>query len=111
MKKTIGILGTAYTIESSEEINTDLFIKSLDGETDFTDKVIRIKYPLNMLLNDENINHKQMYYNQVLRHELVHAFFHEAGLDDYAYDETLVDFIALQFPKLSRLFKNKGVEK
>lgn len=111
METTIDILGTVYKIESSEEISTDLATKSLDGETNFIDKVIRIKYPLDMLPGDECINHKHIYYKQVLRHELIHAFFYEAGLTDYAYDEILVEFIASQFPKLSRLFKNEEVEK
>ena len=111
METTIDILGTVYRIESSEEISTDLATKSLDGETNFIDKVIKIKYPLDMLSGDDCTNHKHTYYNQVLRHELVHAFFYEADLTDYAYDETLVEFIASQFPKLSRLFKNEEVEK
>ena len=40
METTIDILGTVYRIESSEEISTDLATKSLDGETNFIDKVI-----------------------------------------------------------------------
>jgi hypothetical protein len=111
METTIDILGTVYRIESSEEISTDLATKSLDGETNFIDKVIKIKYPLDMLPGDDCTNHKHTYYNQVLRHELVHAFFYEAGLTDYAYNETIVEFIASQFPKLSSLFKNEEVEK
>ena len=43
-------------------------------------------------------------WNETLRHELIHAFFFEAGLVEYCSDETLVYFIAQQFPKLHKIF-------
>ena len=108
-KKTINVLGTTYTIESSSAITNELIAKQYDGETNFIGKCIYIKSYTELLPDNEGIIAKKEYYNAVLRHELTHAFFHEAGLDAYAYDETLVDFIAIQFPKLQKLFKSQEV--
>ena len=44
----------------------------------------------------------------IIRHELIHAFLYESGLDvnsKWGTDETLVDWIALQFPKMEKAFK------
>ena len=38
--------------------------------------------------------------NKVLRHEIVHAFFAESGLLNYCNDENLVDYLAVQLPKM-----------
>ena len=48
---------------------------------------------------------------KIVRHEIIHAFLFESGLDvnsDWGTDETLVDWIALQFPKLTEAFKTAG---
>lgn len=37
---------------------------------------------------------------RTIRHEIVHALFFESGLAEYGNDEVLVDFLAVQFPKL-----------
>lgn len=108
-KKTINVLGTTYTIETSPDITNELIAKQYDGQADFMSKAIHIKDYTELLPDNDSIVAKKEYYNAVLRHELTHAFFHEAGLDAYAYDETLVDFIALQFPKLQKLFKSQEV--
>lgn len=42
---------------------------------------------------------------KVKRHEVIHAFFFESGLADYAKNEQLVDWIAWQFPKMLETFK------
>ena len=47
----------------------------------------------------------------VLRHEIIHAFFGESGLrscSEYAEDEELVDWIAIQFPKILKAFEQVG---
>ena len=43
---------------------------------------------------------------KVIRHEVVHAFFAESGLrnnSEYAENEELVDWIAIQFPKMLKV--------
>ncbi len=36
-----------------------------------------------------------------MRHEVIHAFFHESGLPRYGQDEELVEWIALQIRKIA----------
>lgn len=51
---------------------------------------------------------------ETLRHELIHAFFNESGLQDstmhtacgWAKNEEMVDWIAIQFPKILKAFKD-----
>lgn len=52
---------------------------------------------------------------QILRHEIIHAFLHESGLygsslsaDRWALNEEMVDWIAIQFPKILEAFKEAG---
>lgn len=50
----------------------------------------------------------------VIRHELIHALMYESGLHDnmthpeIGVDETMVDWVAIQFPKMLDLFKKAG---
>ena len=47
----------------------------------------------------------------MLRHEIVHAFLYESGLDvssEWARNEEIVDWIALQTPKLQKAFEEAG---
>lgn len=47
------------------------------------------------------------YKKSVIRHEIIHAFLYESGLDScsWAANEEMVDFFAMQFPKLLQIFK------
>ena len=45
---------------------------------------------------------------KTLRHEIIHAFMFESGLDEcstWGVDESLIDWIALQFPKMLKAFE------
>ena len=51
------------------------------------------------------------YKKQVIRHEIIHAFLYESGLeanskasDSWAINEEMVDWFAIQSPKIFRLF-------
>lgn len=55
----------------------------------------------------------QQYKNSVMRHEIVHAFLYESGLDvcskgAWAKNEEMVDWIAIQFPKMMVAFHEVG---
>lgn len=43
-------------------------------------------------------------YAEGLRHEIIHAFFEESGLDEYSENEELVQWLAIQFPKIAEVF-------
>lgn len=40
--------------------------------------------------------------NQVIRHELMHAFFFRNGMKDYSADEKLVDWLANELPNIQK---------
>lgn len=57
---------------------------------------------------------KNEYKKRTLRHEIIHAFLNESGLtantlitqDGWAKNEEMVDWIAVQFPKIIEAFKS-----
>ena len=103
--KTINVLGTEYTIEikTAEE---DAFIKDCGGYTDKTTKRIVVTAPTSY----NELDDFESYQKKVIRHEIIHAFLFESGLHECwthkdGHDETYVDWIAVQFPKLLKAFE------
>ncbi len=99
--KNVNILGTEYSIE----IDDTLEKTELDGLCKEYDKRISIRNAGSMLNDDDSTGVKKIRFEEVLRHEIIHAFFYEAGLEDYSNNEQLIDWIAKQFPKLEKAFK------
>lgn len=96
-QNTLNILGTEYKIE---------FVDSLVnrcGDVDWTTNTIRIVKPEN---SENSLGDLDKYGKYVIRHEMIHAMFHESGVSDYYMDETLVDLLAIQLPKLSKLYQD-----
>lgn len=83
LKYQVDILGTTYNIVfANEEIRPKL--KDNDGYMD----------------------------NSIKEHEIIHAFFYESGVwnhsgcsDAWGQDETITDWIAIQFPKILQAFQ------
>lgn len=98
------VLGQDYSII----IDDTLKDRNRDGECLMYDKEIHIKSVQDMLEPDASMAAKAASLNETLRHEIMHAFFFESGLVEYSNDETLVDFIAQQFPKLQQIFNESG---
>lgn len=97
----INILGTEYTI-----IEEDFGNKEYDGSCDYTSKEIRIRKDNYYELGNFKVNRKKQ-----LRHEIIHAFLAESGLQsnfehtNFGHEETMVDWIAIQFPKMLKVFE------
>lgn len=94
----VTILGTDYEIKS-ESVYSDPSLIDIDAYCDNTLKKIVIS---------SFKNGSETEYKRLKRHEIIHAFLYESGLDvnsDWGTDETLVDWIALQFPKMVKAFK------
>ena len=90
--KELNILGTKY-----KYIETDnKFDKRLENAAGIT------LYPEKTILIDLN-NDSEEDLERVKRHEILHAFIREAGLEELN-TETYVDFLAYQIPKLQKLF-------
>lgn len=102
MKKCIiNVLGTTYTIEPR-----NLKDKDYDGFTDNTNKLIVIRSD-----NQNEVGDFDFLQKKQLRHEIIHAFLSESGLqcnwqhmEQSGHDETMVDWFAIQSPKIFEVF-------
>ena len=105
----IDVLGTEYTIEELSRTD-DAILSQCDGYCDKTSKRIVIS----LKDTDCNLDDFEVYRKKILRHEIIHAFLYESGLHEnwehkpMGHNETYVDWIAVQFPKLVRAFKAAG---
>ena len=60
---------------------------------------------------------RETYWKKTLRHELIHAFLNESGLSDssncyegaWTKNEEMVDWFAIQSPKIFEVFKEVSV--
>ena len=105
----VSILGTIYTIiERSEE--EDINLKDNDGYCDRAKKKI--------VIVDGRADYTDSWWEwqrkKIMRHEIIHAFLNESGLIEnfahieYGQEETTIDWIAIQFPKMLEAFKVTG---
>lgn len=106
MKKRILILGTLYKIKYKNLNDADC-----DGYCDYTARTIIIRND-----NYNNVGDFQRLQNKQLRHEIIHAFLAESGLQSnfehsttWGHEETMVDWIAIQFPKLLEAYKELNI--
>ncbi len=99
--KKVNILGTEYRVE----VDNNLEKTNADGLCKEYDKRISTRNVDAMLCDDDSKSAKKKRYDEVLRHEIIHAFFSESGLDDYSSNEQLVNWLAIQFPKMKRVFE------
>lgn len=107
----IDILGTKYKIVKNAEEKDYPQLKECDGFTDFSIKKIVVA---DFDKDESSIDDLEWYKNKVLRHEIVHAFIHESGLAencDWARNEEMTDWIAIQFEKMLRVFIDLNVIK
>ena len=105
----VNILGSEYTIITGVKEEDDAHFSSseADGYIDYQTKKIIIKEMPEA--SHELTNDIPSYERLVIRHELAHAFLYESGLTDYAADERLVEWLAVQFPKMKVLFDKLNV--
>lgn len=101
----VSILGTEYEIvEQTEKENSKL--KGSNGLCEiYSHKII-----LNADIKEDEMTYDnfQAFKDRVLRHEIIHAFFAESGLRsscDYAENEELVDWIAIQLPRINEVLE------
>lgn len=102
----MNILGTEYTIlcKTGDSARSDIRLRNNDAYTDYTTKEIVIGEFEDDIDNLEDL---EMLRRKLIRHEITHAFFYESGLScnsEYAENEELVDWIAIQSPKLFKAF-------
>lgn len=102
----INVLGTEYTVEKCDR-GSDKWLEKCDGYCDSTSKRIAVvNRP-----EDNELDDFDAYQRKVLRHEVIHAFLNESGLQANmlhgefgSHDEQMVDWMAVQWPKICRVF-------
>ena len=116
MKKrfTLDILGSKYKIEIAPYGKYYEEFQSVGGWCDFHDKSIVCLDAEDYASQIEDTPTKKPYKatERILRHEIMHAFMYESGLDgetDFARDEVLIDFLAIQMPKIVAVMEKAGL--
>ena len=102
----VKILGTEYEIVMDAEEKNYPILKDADGYADFTIKKIVVK---KLIQDGESYEDLELWQRKTLRHEIIHAFLYESGLwqnsfKDWARNEEMTDWIALQFEKILGVF-------
>lgn len=107
--KTVNILGAEYKIEHLKREEDKLFKNGeADGYCDSSSKRIVLRMEDDM----DNLDDYSVYLKKLTRHEIIHAFLFESGLGsnfqhkEWGHEETMVDWIAYQFPKMLQVFKD-----
>lgn len=98
----INVLGEEYTLSVCDS-DKDIRLLEEGGLCDETTKEIVVNSYEN---REEHLTDKRNLSVQVkktIRHEIIHAFLFESGLaenSNWAQNEEMVDFFAIQFPKI-----------
>lgn len=104
----INILGTEYVVVRQKE-EENLKLKEAIGLCEVYSKKIVLR---EIEENENSYEHLEEWKKKIFRHEIIHAFFAESGLrneSDYAENEELVDWIAIQFHKIEKVFNELGI--
>jgi hypothetical protein len=104
----VHVLGEMYSIKEIDPADDPKLNGRRDGYTDTSIKECVIDNMSNAQTDDKA--NLEEYKKGVIRHELIHAFLYESGLDacSWAMNEEMIDWIALQFPKMMKAFKEAG---
>lgn len=102
----VDILGTTYSIKRKNLKDADA-----DGWCDNTNKTIVIRKD-----NSNNVGNFEYLMKKQLRHEIIHAYLSESGLQSnfenctrWGHNETIVDWMAVQFPKIYKTYKKLNI--
>ena len=104
----VNILGTEYEIK---KIKDDKKMKLLNANgycEQYSKKIVVDDFDP----DEESFENIDLYKNRILRHEIIHAYFFESGLagnSDFAENEELVDWLAIQIPKIVKTFKELNI--
>lgn len=118
MMNKVNILGSDYSIEI-HKVSEDKELKDNHWSgycNAVTKKIVIADLTENEYFVFENDEEQELTKQQILRHEINHAFFNESGLQEssmqyngaWAHNEEMIDWLALQAPKLFTAYKNAG---
>lgn len=108
MSKKVTVLGETYTIEA-RGADSDKYLERADGYTDRSTRTIVLAEIDDRVTLDD----KERYQAEVLRHEIVHAFVAECGIQyltdlGHGDDEGVVDWFARIGPKIAAAWQAAG---
>lgn len=110
IKGSIVILGSEWQIDFLS-IENDSNLEEKDGYCDKSTKTIVVR-----LDNNGGFGNFEEVQKSIIRHEVIHAFLIESGLDnnwqhpsEFGHDETTVDWFAIQWHKINKVFEELGI--
>ena len=112
----VDILGIKYTI-IYKDISDDSKLDEMEGYTDLYKKIIVLgKLEQRDYFKDEQKEKLDLVKKKILRHEIIHAFLFESGLDSnsnrsyaWADNEEMVDWLAIQSPKIFEVYSKLDI--
>lgn len=99
----VNILGTEY------RVFFDLESEESDGEARFYKKEIHLRPVEKMLDNESSYEEKVQRAKEVYRHELIHCALFEMGADEWGRDESLINLLAINSPKIFKIFQELDI--
>lgn len=115
--KKVNILGTTYKVYLNVHSAKDPQLDGLFGYTSFYDKKIVVA-DVRTIPGWESAEDAAAFdtFACTVRHEVIHAYLMESGLngsanstDCWARNEEMVDWFAIQMPKIMKTFNELGV--
>ena len=107
------VLGERWIMARRTSVE-DRALESCSGYCDFPNSMIVVIKDLDTSEPDSTKNPEE-FYKKVARHEVVHAFLSESGLaqssigsEAWAMNEEMVDWIAVQGPKIYKVWQKLG---
>ena len=104
--KTVNVLGTDYSVIFASE-QEEPRLCGMDGFCDDSVKEIYVDDMSKAAKSPDSKKDLETYRKKVVRHELIHAMLSESGLQSesaWAMNEEMVDWIAIQGPKLMEVW-------
>ena len=108
--RTINVLGTDIRVQFRDK-KQDKSLEECDGYFDSSENLIVVRAPE---VDTMSLGNLENYQKKVLRHEIIHAFLYESGMshcsnqsDCWAVNEEMVDWFAIQAPKIFKIFREQ----
>ena len=115
--KKVNILGTTYKVYTNIPYKKDPSLEGRFGYTSFPNRKIVVA-DIRTIPGWEDVDQEAAKdtFAHTMRHEVIHAYLCESGLnassnsvESWACNEEMVDWFAMQMPKMMKTFRELGV--
>ena len=108
----VNVLGVPYKVYiGTAEDYPILKDNSSSGLCDFSIKAIWVVDTQLDKPEVGDLQNKKYLTDITLRHELMHAYFHESGIEGYSENENLVNYLAMSLEKIYAMCEDAGAVK